>query len=50
MLVGRASESARIDSLLNEVRGGAGCALVLLGEPGIASPRCLSTPGGRQQT
>jgi DNA-binding CsgD family transcriptional regulator len=41
MLVGRASESARIDSLLDEVRGGAGCALVLLGEPGIGKSALL---------
>jgi DNA-binding CsgD family transcriptional regulator len=41
MLVGRASESARIDSLLDEVRGGAGCALVLVGEPGIGKSALL---------
>src|SRR5580698_6791007 len=45
MLVGRASESARIDSLLNEVRGGAGCALVLLGEPGIGKSALLEYAG-----
>jgi stage III sporulation protein SpoIIIAA len=41
MLVGRASESARIDRLLNEVRGGAGRALVVLGEPGIGKSALL---------
>ena len=45
MLVGRASESARIDSLLDEVRGGAGCALVLLGEPGIGKSALLEYAG-----
>ena len=41
MLVGRSSESARIDRLLNEVRGGAGGALVVLGEPGIGKSALL---------
>src|SRR6202020_2515583 len=47
MLVGRASESARIDSLLDEVRGGAGCALVLLGEPGIGKSALLEYAAGQ---
>ncbi|HSZ99376.1 MAG TPA: AAA family ATPase [Streptosporangiaceae bacterium] len=41
MLVGRSSECARIDGLLNEVRGGAGGALVVLGEPGIGKTALL---------
>ena len=41
MLVGRDSESARIDSLLRGVRAGAGGALVLLGEPGIGKSALL---------
>jgi DNA-binding CsgD family transcriptional regulator len=41
MLVGRSAESARIDRLLNEVRGGTGGALVLLGEPGIGKSALL---------
>src|ERR1700735_5027015 len=41
MLVGRDSESARIDSLLRGVRAGAGGALVLLGEPGIGKAALL---------
>ena len=45
MLVGRASESARIDSLLNGVRGGAGGALVVLGEPGIGKSALLQYAG-----
>jgi predicted ATPase len=41
MLVGRSSESARIDGLLNAVRGGTGGALVVLGEPGIGKSALL---------
>src|ERR1700685_1938087 len=41
MLVGRSAESARIDGLLNGVRGGTGGALMLLGEPGIGKSALL---------
>ena len=41
MLVGRSSESAQIDRLLNAVRGGAGRALAVLGEPGIGKTALL---------
>src|ERR1700734_2658010 len=41
MLVGRSRESAQIDGLLNEVRGGAGRALAVLGEPGIGKTALL---------
>jgi predicted ATPase len=41
MLVGRSAESARIDGLLNRVRGGTGGALVLLGEPGVGKSALL---------
>ena len=41
MLVGRSSESARIDGLLTAVRGGTGRALVVLGEPGIGKSALL---------
>ena len=41
MLVGRLSECARIDELLAEVRGGAGGALLVLGEPGIGKTALL---------
>jgi len=41
MLVGRSSESAQIDRLLTEVRGGAGRALAVLGEPGIGKTALL---------
>jgi type II secretory pathway predicted ATPase ExeA len=41
MLVGRSSESAQIDRLLNEVRGGAGRPLAVLGEPGIGKTALL---------
>jgi DNA-binding CsgD family transcriptional regulator len=49
MLVGRSAESARIDGLLNDVRCGTGCALVLLGEPGIGKSALLQY-GERQAT
>ena len=41
MLVGRSSETARIDGLLTAVRGGTGGALVVLGEPGIGKSALL---------
>jgi len=40
-MVGRLSECARIDELLTEVRGGAGGALLVLGEPGIGKTALL---------
>jgi len=45
MLVGRSRESAQIDGLLNEVRGGAGRALAVLGEPGIGKTALLQYAG-----
>jgi len=41
VLVGRLRECARIDELLTEVRGGAGGALLMIGEPGIGKTALL---------
>ena len=41
MLVSRPDEAARIDGLLDAARGGAGAALLLLGEPGIGKSALL---------
>src|SRR5580704_9856240 len=41
MLVGRLTECARIDELLADVRGGAGGALLVTGEPGIGKTALL---------
>jgi hypothetical protein len=45
MLVGRSGECARVDGLLNGVRGGAGGALVVAGEPGIGKTALLQYAG-----
>jgi AAA ATPase domain len=41
MLIGRPSESARIDGLLSGIRRGAGGALLLIGDPGIGKSALL---------
>src|SRR4030095_13926109 len=41
MIIGRAAELARLDGLLDELRGGRGDTLVLRGEPGIGKTTLL---------
>lgn len=49
MLLGRDTELARIDRLLEEVRAGAGRALVVEGEPGIGKSALLDHTAGRAE-